>query len=95
MKRLLFLTIILCPVVLGAQGLRISGVTTMQFIELRPLVTDSILGSLLPGTGDSPHIPHAYEQWGLGFAERGGQRLHREDRVLLRHKRSARPKHSL
>jgi hypothetical protein len=52
MRRLLLLTIA-CPVVLCAQGLRISGVTTMQFVELRPLVTDSILGTLLPGSGDS------------------------------------------
>src|SRR6266511_916094 len=28
------------------------------------------LGHDIPGTGDSPLIPHAYEQWGLGFAER-------------------------
>jgi asparagine synthase (glutamine-hydrolysing) len=28
------------------------------------------LGHELGGTGDSPLIPHAYEQWGLGFAER-------------------------
>jgi asparagine synthase (glutamine-hydrolysing) len=28
------------------------------------------LGHAIGGTGDSPLIPHAYEQWGLGFAER-------------------------
>src|SRR5580765_6467252 len=27
-------------------------------------------GHEIPGTGDSPLIPHAYEEWGLGFAER-------------------------
>src|SRR5439155_3804601 len=27
-------------------------------------------GHELTGTGDSPLIPHAYEEWGLGFAER-------------------------
>src|SRR5438093_3885867 len=27
-------------------------------------------GHEIRGTGDSPLIPHAYEQWGLGFAER-------------------------
>lgn len=35
-----------------AQGVRISGVTSMQYVELRPLVTDSALASLLPGTGE-------------------------------------------
>src|SRR5262245_66252920 len=27
-------------------------------------------GHEIRGTGDSPVVPHAYEQWGLGFAER-------------------------
>src|SRR4051812_7265701 len=27
-------------------------------------------GHAIRGTGDSPLIPHAYEEWGLGFAER-------------------------
>src|SRR5205823_3565948 len=27
-------------------------------------------GHEIRGTGDSPLIPHAYEEWGLGFAER-------------------------
>ena len=27
-------------------------------------------GHTIRGTGDSPLIPHAYEQWGVGFAER-------------------------
>ncbi|HEX8945372.1 MAG TPA: hypothetical protein VF785_19700 [Gemmatimonadaceae bacterium] len=41
------------PAILGAQGLRISGVTTMQLVELRPLVLDSLAASLVPGTGES------------------------------------------
>jgi hypothetical protein len=36
----------------GAQGVRISGTTSMQFIELRTLVRDSAKVSALPGTGD-------------------------------------------
>jgi asparagine synthase (glutamine-hydrolysing) len=28
------------------------------------------LGHVIRGTGDSPLIPHAYEQWGVSFAER-------------------------
>lgn len=38
--------------VVGAQGLRISGVTSMQLIELRPLVTDSLAAAQVPGTGE-------------------------------------------
>ena len=52
MKRLVLLAIAL-PTVLAAQGLRISGVTTVQFIELRPLIADSIDATLVPGTGES------------------------------------------
>jgi hypothetical protein len=42
----------LVPALLGAQGLRITGVTTMQLIELRPLVMDSLPASSLAGTGE-------------------------------------------
>ena len=41
----------LVPTALGAQGLRVSGVTLMQLIELRPLVIDSAPASTFPGTG--------------------------------------------
>ncbi|MES2179100.1 MAG: hypothetical protein V4550_14660 [Gemmatimonadota bacterium] len=44
MKRLL-LVALACPSLLAAQGLRISGVTTVQYVELRQLVIDSILTS--------------------------------------------------
>jgi hypothetical protein len=40
------------PALLAAQGMRISGVTTMQLVELRPLVTDSLAASSVPGTGE-------------------------------------------
>jgi hypothetical protein len=40
------------PVSLAAQGVRISGVTTMQFIELRQLVTDSLAASVVSGAGE-------------------------------------------
>ena len=40
------------PLALGAQGLRISGVTTMQLIELRPFVIDSAPASSFGGTGE-------------------------------------------
>jgi hypothetical protein len=52
MRRLIVLTLVL-PASLAAQGIRISGVTTMQFIELRPLLMDSLLASAVPGTGES------------------------------------------
>jgi asparagine synthase (glutamine-hydrolysing) len=39
-----------------------------NFHELRRELES--LGHEIRGTGDSPLIPHAYEQWGLGFAER-------------------------
>ncbi|MEP6495021.1 MAG: hypothetical protein ABJF01_20205 [bacterium] len=47
---------LLFPAVLGAQGFRISGVTSMQLIELRPLVMDSLSNSLVPGTGESRSV---------------------------------------
>jgi len=37
-----------------------------NFRELRDEL--EALGHEIPGTGDSPLIPHAYEQWGLDFA---------------------------
>ncbi|HTR77429.1 MAG TPA: hypothetical protein VMH39_04940 [Gemmatimonadaceae bacterium] len=40
------------PGIVGAQGLRISGVTTMQFVELRPLEIDSIPLASVPGAGE-------------------------------------------
>ena len=39
-----------------------------NFHELRRELES--LGHEIRGTGDSPLIPHAYEQWGIGFAER-------------------------
>ncbi|MEO7085656.1 MAG: hypothetical protein ABI442_15030 [Gemmatimonadaceae bacterium] len=51
--RKLFLLTLVFPSLLGAQGLRISGVTTMQLIELRPLLIDSLSQSLVAGTGES------------------------------------------
>ena len=39
-----------------------------NFRELRREL--EALGHAIRGTGDSPLIPHAYEEWGLGFAER-------------------------
>src|SRR6266851_3462820 len=39
-----------------------------NFRELRRELVAA--GHEIRGTGDSPLIPHAYEQWGLGFAER-------------------------
>src|ERR1039457_7157437 len=50
MKRLV-LAAVLVPAMLGAQGVRISGVTTMQYVELRPLLTDSVPASTVPDTG--------------------------------------------
>ena len=52
MTRLAALALVLTPVTLGAQGLRISGVTTMQLVDLRPLVIDSVPASSVPGTGE-------------------------------------------
>lgn len=45
------------PATVAAQGMRISGVTTLQFVELRPLVIDSLLQTLVPGTGESRTSP--------------------------------------
>jgi asparagine synthase (glutamine-hydrolysing) len=39
-----------------------------NFRELRRELESA--GHEIRGTGDSPLIPHAYEEWGLGFAER-------------------------
>lgn len=60
MKRLFALAATLSallPALVAAQGVRISGVTTMQFIELRPLVMDSLAASTVPGTGESRITP--------------------------------------
>jgi hypothetical protein len=38
---------------LAAQGIRISGVTSVQYIELRPFVTDSLPIASVPGTGEN------------------------------------------
>ena len=40
------------PAPIAAQGLRITGVTTVQLVELRPLVMDSLATSAVPGTGE-------------------------------------------
>lgn len=40
------------PAAAFAQGIRISGVTTMQLVELRPLMIDSLPSSQVPGTGE-------------------------------------------
>lgn len=64
---------------LDAQGLRISGITTMQLVELRPLVIDSLPASQIPGTGEwrttSEGVP-AICPTGSSFCqfERSGQR---------------------
>ncbi len=41
-----------CPVLLGAQGVRISGVTTVQLVELRQLVLDSLPSFFVSGSGE-------------------------------------------
>jgi hypothetical protein len=51
-RRRIALLVALLPVPLGAQGLRVSGVTLMQLIELRPLVIDSAPASTFSGTGE-------------------------------------------
>jgi hypothetical protein len=69
-----------CPVLLAAQGLRISGVTTMQLVELRQLVMDSLPTSAVPGTGEwrttTEGVP-AFCTTGSGFCsfERSGARM--------------------
>jgi hypothetical protein len=40
------------PAAAFAQGIRISGVTTMQLVELRPLMIDSLPSSQVSGTGE-------------------------------------------
>lgn len=52
MKRLAWFALAVGPATLGAQGLRVSGVTTMQLVDLRPLVIDSLPASQVPGTGE-------------------------------------------
>ena len=42
----------ICPTLLHAQGVRITGVTTVQFVELRQLVLDSLAATDVPGTGE-------------------------------------------
>lgn len=51
MRRLLLLTVAL-PAVVAAQGVRLSGVTTVQLVELRQLVRDSLPESSVSGTGE-------------------------------------------
>ncbi len=63
-----------------AQGIRISGVTALQYVELRPLVTDSAPIATLPGTGEwrtSPGGVPALCSDVTGFCrfERSGSRL--------------------
>lgn len=50
MRRLLFALAL--PASLGAQGVRITGVTTVQLVELRQLVSDSLAATEVPGTGE-------------------------------------------
>ena len=50
MGRRLFVLALWCPVLLGAQGIRVTGVTTVQFVELRQLVMDSVAATAVPGT---------------------------------------------
>ena len=52
MRRVITLVLLLAPSILDAQGLRLSGVTTMELIDLRPLVIDSLPASSVPGTGE-------------------------------------------
>ncbi len=40
------------PTIAGAQGIRVSGTTYIQLVELRPLVTDSAPASSIAGTGE-------------------------------------------
>ncbi|MEO8333437.1 MAG: hypothetical protein ABI664_00595 [bacterium] len=51
MKRVALL-VLACPALLTAQGVRISGVTTVQLVELRQLVLDSLPAALVSGTGE-------------------------------------------
>lgn len=43
--------LLVVPVLAGAQGVRVSGVTSMQAVELRPLVEDSVAASQTTGAG--------------------------------------------
>lgn len=52
MRRFAALAIVLAPTLLGAQGLRISGVTVVQLVDIRPLVIDSLPANSVPGTGE-------------------------------------------
>ena len=79
-RRSLLALALVVPAMLGAQGLRISGVTTMQLIELRPLVLDSLAASQVPGTGESRTGPNgvpAICPEGAAFCtfERSGSRV--------------------
>jgi hypothetical protein len=56
-RRFFALVLALLPVPLGAQGFRVSGVTLMQLIELRPLAIDSAPASTFPGTGQIRTTP--------------------------------------
>jgi hypothetical protein len=63
-----------------AQGIRISGVTALQYVELRPLVTDSAPIVSIPGTGEwrtSPGGVPALCSDATGFCrfERSGTRV--------------------
>jgi len=44
-------TLVCAPMLLGAQGYRITGVSLATFVELRPVASDSIADSLATGTG--------------------------------------------
>ncbi len=52
MRRFVVLAVA-CPALLCAQGYRITGVTSLQLVELRKLVLDSIESSSVPGTGQA------------------------------------------
>jgi hypothetical protein len=52
MKRLAVIALALLPAIGSSQGLRITGVSSFQFVELRPLVNDSLLSSAIAGTGE-------------------------------------------
>lgn len=79
MKRLIYLALAL-PGMLGAQGMRVSGVTTVQLVELRRLVADSIAASSVAGAGEwrttSDGVP-ALCPTGAAFCqyERSGSRI--------------------
>ena len=52
MRRLAVLALAVTPATLAAQGLRISGVTSVQLVDLRPLTIDSIPATSVPGSGE-------------------------------------------